>query len=403
MLSPVRHFAGRTSEGVVNHLVPTFQKVSEDLLYSFLAVDIFGLWGARITNSLIRGRVPYDATQDPTFSPGMNEAQQLQKIWGGFWRGVNVPYFLEEAFREFLIGPGWLTAAAGLMGAIRASAGNSIRLPMRAIAGLGDTLLSHAPAHAPSAQAAMTPTATRAWLHAFTEGLLDDVHLKSTLAQVPGQPWQRWQQAYSDAVLAGQAWQQPRSKMQQLAESWQSWFRQRLRPAAAAASSATASNPAGSLGHYQASLTQLEAASARLKEAILHHNHRHLPWVHGQPAYDQVNHITLRLYQRLPGGWQQGKHTQKVSQFLQEMDTFRDVVGRMLWTHQRRPAQGLVAASNAVLRRLAWEKWGASLLTLGAMVLYTRRMTEYLQSHRTYPGNDHRRISELQTRVAGRQ
>jgi hypothetical protein len=99
-------------------LLPTFQRLTEVFLWSFLGVDLLCLWVPRITNSLITGAIPYDSRQDPS-------AQNLSfPRLAGRWAnrnfmGLNWRNLYEESKREIGSGPGTLAIPAVIFLGVR--------------------------------------------------------------------------------------------------------------------------------------------------------------------------------------------------------------------------------------------------------------------------------------------
>jgi hypothetical protein len=110
---------------------PFTQAITEDLFWQWMAVDVIALWMPRIYNSLVRGRNPYKATDDPSFNDSLNEGQQMTKLATGTFKGLNWRYFGEEASREFLIGPGMLGMMSVMYGLYRTVLNPAIRMPTR--------------------------------------------------------------------------------------------------------------------------------------------------------------------------------------------------------------------------------------------------------------------------------
>jgi len=107
----VVRFGSATHTTVNKFLLPTFQKLTEVFLWSFLGVDLLCLWVPRITNSLVTGAIPYDSRQDPS-------AQNLSfPRLAGRWvdrnfMGLNWRNLYEESKREIGSGPGTLAIPA---------------------------------------------------------------------------------------------------------------------------------------------------------------------------------------------------------------------------------------------------------------------------------------------------
>jgi hypothetical protein len=105
-------FSGSLGQGLVNNiLLPTFENIHENYLANFVATDVGGIWLARITTSLVTGRVPYDPRQDPE-AQNLSMPHQVARYTLKNIQGLNWINFWEETKREIASGPGVLMASA---------------------------------------------------------------------------------------------------------------------------------------------------------------------------------------------------------------------------------------------------------------------------------------------------
>jgi hypothetical protein len=403
IIKTVSQKASRTNEAVIGALVPTFQKISEDLLYGFLAVDIGGLWLFRIANSLIRGRKPYDATKDPDFKPGQSELSQINRIVKGFTKGVNLPYFVEEAYREFLVGPVWLAMSATTFGAYKAMMGNGMRMSMGTATLLSHTLMNHLHHTALPTTGGTTPVLCAKsnfieQLKPFISNLLpSDGSLKSALLNHPNKPLFKYIEAWTNTIQSGLDYRENKPQLARTIESIMDWVNNVVKGRAGKPNvdSITQASP-GSLGHYQNALLQLRQAEQHLKTAILAHQHTHHPILNGQAQFNQVNQLQLKVQKRIANGLESITIPKKITAFLHEMDLFRDITMSAFERYHETPHAGTLAQMvERQLETVSKQKLVGSVLAIGMLFYYTRALTEKLQSHKTYPGNDNRRISDL--------
>jgi hypothetical protein len=135
---------GSAGDTTVNKfLLPTFQKLTEVFLWSFIGVDFACLWVPRITTSLVTGAVPYDSRKDPSAQnlsfPHLAARWTEKNISGLNWKNLH-----EETKREVASGPGTLAIPAVIfMGVRHILKKRPMELSYHSIEGLGQGFQQH--------------------------------------------------------------------------------------------------------------------------------------------------------------------------------------------------------------------------------------------------------------------
>ena len=364
--------------------VPFTQAITEDFFAQFMVLDVLGLWVPRIWNSLARGREKYEADNDPTWHPGLNEFQQTGKIMGGWLKGLNWGYFLEEAGREFLIGPGVFSIFASTYGAYRATLNQAIRLPMPALTQLTDTLGQHI--H----DTAQGKPLDAAGFKAKTLGMLNTLIPDGPMRQAAQKPYQQWLAAWSDYLDTAHQYQQQHTQAQHVKGSFDHWWQ--TRPFRKPVDSA-ADTP---LAKLIAAENRLKTAGQTLKDGVLNHTLNQ-----ADRAFDQMQTLDVRLKKR---------DVQKRS--LKAVTAPMDIEQFLTWTHDWRhvpktlmkEAQPTKAGAEQVARllgRLTRTKMLGAVGGLLIVAVYTLLLTRSFQSSKAYPGNRSRRASDLNSSDLG--
>jgi hypothetical protein len=362
----------------LDSFVPFTQAISEDFFSQFMVLDGLGLWMARIWNSITRGRTPYKPEDDPTWNSNLNEAQQLGKIANGTLKGLNWGYFLEEAGREFLIGPGVFSTFATTYGLYRAFMNPAIRLSMPALTQLTDTLGQHIQAQ--HGHKALTPAQFKASTLNMLNGAIPDGALKSTIAQ----PLQDWTQAWGQYLDTAHQYQTTVSRQQHLAWSAKHWWNTRPinennpRP------------PAKALAQLIQAEQQLESTAEQLRKAVVAFNH-------AQPntPYDALHKLPLNLIDRNSNSGQLKTLAQNmdIDQFLNWTFGWRHVPKTLMQqANPKTPARQAVAKLLGQLTRSKFLGAMGGLIIVG---VYTLMLTANFQSSKAYPGNKSRRADDL--------
>jgi hypothetical protein len=361
--------------------VPFTQAITEDFFAQFMVLDVLGLWVPRIWNSLARGRDKYEAENDPTWHPGLNEFQQTGKIMGGWLKGLNWGYFLEEAGREFLIGPGVFSIFASTYGAYRATLNQAIRLPMPALTQLTDTLGQHIRDTAKSAPKNQSMDAVA--FKAKTLGMLNNLIADGPARQAAQKPYQQWLAAWGHYLETAHQYQQQRTQGQHVKASVKHWWQTRPFKAKPPGNDAP-------LGGLIAAEKRLQTAGEALKEGLLSYTLKQ-----ADQAFDQMHTVPVRLMKRDAQKRRLTATTtpMDIDQFLNWTHNWRHVPKTLMKEAQpNRPGAEQVAR---LLGRLTRSKMLGAIGGLLVVAVYTLLLTKSFQSSKAYPGNRSRRASDI--------
>jgi hypothetical protein len=177
-------FGSSGSNATVNKfLLPTFQKLTEVFLWSYIGVDLTCLWIPRITNSLLTGAVPYDPRQDPK-AKDLPFPKQAARWASGNIEGLNWKNLYEETKREIASGPGILAIPALVfIGARQILKKRPLELSYPALEGLGQGFQQHLENHSPIQNADDYAQSLGHYIDSiFTDSALKSTHLNSVIS-----------------------------------------------------------------------------------------------------------------------------------------------------------------------------------------------------------------------------
>jgi hypothetical protein len=354
--------------------VPFTQAITEDLFWQWMAVDVIALWMPRIYNSLVRGRDPYNAAEDPKFNNSLNEAQQMGKLAVGTVKGLNWRYFSEEASREFLIGPGMLGMMSVMYGLYRTILNPAIRMPITVLTQLTDSFGQYA---ATASQSRSVEQQLPAFL---THMLSADADLQKAIKA----PLQAWSQQWTHAMVTASRYRQQYHPGQRFLHAVQHWLDTRPFRAQRNALPTNALRP---LVHAD---QQLKLAETALKQAVKHYNLSMKPDLH----YTHTNQLPVRLQQRVDKGLQSMVQPMDMDKLFALLNQWRNVP--MATMHKLQAKPGAVApAVSHVLAMLTRQKMLAVMVATLVTGLYLRGLTFIFQNNKDYPGNRGRHGQDL--------
>lgn len=382
MASPAVHFGGMSANlkrSVQASSVRVSQNIVEKFLWSFLALDVLGMWLLRMKVALERGRIPYDANQDPSMQ-GKPLTVQVKKSVVENTKGLNWINFIEEASRELATGPGVLIIPTLLFSiARRGFAQQATILGYSPLKQLSQGFIQHLDA-LPADHVLKQPglpqdafqTAYRDTLKQYVGGLLNDPKLAGTnLAEAfTANP------ALKKALSAEQLAELPDKPMgEYFAEKMNHWLD-------------TAYQTVDGKAEKAAQRQQLAGIEAPLKTLLMERYNKTLKIADHPDVLYQADVVKF-------------KHGEKsLSTFFEELHRWTDYAETVAKEHLKTPGSKLVDVAKGVYQRTIAKK---GLLNIGAVALcgsYLIYLAKLVQSHDQYPGE---RLSHLNQQKTAQQ
>ncbi|MGE0199560.1 MAG: hypothetical protein AB7P76_01185 [Candidatus Melainabacteria bacterium] len=340
---------GLSGQQVTNTLIPVFQKINEQYVWGFLAVDALAFWMMRTVGGLIRGREKYDARQDPT-NQNLSPFQLMRKSLQKNATGLNWGFAGEEMIRESLTAPLSFCIPASVMGV---AAGRSFKSAV----GLGYHPMTNL---------------KNTWVHQLRqrstplseEGMRD--HLKQFVEELltRGEP---------DLLSLKTSSGKPFSRVvKQWADDWSALVAEHLNDAALGLKSDREARKILD--------ARLETLNGRLQTVLIE-------------EFNRVHHLGDRLYRPEylnVGVVENGQWTrleQPIQQTLDQLIRFKDFMAAALPQQQRNPGIPLAELVEKSYRKLVGLKFGFGLLAASTVLMMLSVVPKISQHSKRYPAN----------------